>query len=67
MLHSKQIKIGKQPTFYAELASELIILDTYCQKIRAFVKLESMRCSELTLESTACRYIVDSYYSKWVK
>ena len=35
-----------------KLALELITLDTYLKEIRAFVKVESMKCFILTLEST---------------
>ena len=35
-----------------KLALELITLDTYLKEIRTFVKVESMKCFILTLEST---------------
>ena len=48
-----------------KLALELITLDTYLKEIRAFVKVESMKCFILTLESTIVT-IVTLFVEFWI-
>ena len=45
-----ELEIGQN--LMLKLALELITLDTYLKEIRTFVKVESMKCFILTLEST---------------